>query len=143
MSGCRKCEPTVRRNSCRRLHVSASRRSGQSLSQCIPSEPLLPTCGIARHDRNARDSDADYHVEVIVLDFVCLCFAFNCTMLTGGCKFCNNHSFCSSPSSNTFLMCCREMVDLLRWNSSAIWSRLSHTVSPCSLTSMRDSPSGV
>ena len=35
------------------------------------------------------------------------------------------------------------MVDLLRWNNSAIWSNVSHTVSLRSVTSIFDVPSGV
>ena len=48
----------------------------------------------------------------------------------------------NSPSSSTFFTC-REIVDLLRWNSSAIWSSESQTVSFYSFTSICESPSGV
>lgn len=48
----------------------------------------------------------------------------------------------NSPVTKMFLTC-REMVDLLRWNNSAIWSNVSHTVSSCSVTSIFDTPSGV
>lgn len=63
-------------------------------------------------------------------------------MFCGSCKFCNYHISSNSPSSNTFLICL-EMVDLLRWKSSAIWSSDSQTVSSCNFTSIFDSPSGV
>jgi len=38
---------------------------------------------------------------------------------------------------------CRETVDLSRWNSSAIWSSDSHTVSSTMRTSTRVPPSSV
>lgn len=48
----------------------------------------------------------------------------------------------SSPSAKMFLMW-REIVDLSRWNNSAIWSMESQTVSPSKVVSILVRPSSV
>ena len=54
-----------------------------------------------------------YHVKVVDSRLMLLYFSFNSTMFSGYCKKCNNLFLSSSPSSNTFFICC-ELVDLLR-----------------------------
>ena len=64
---------------------------------------------ISRHIKNIFET-GELNADSTVAFFATTCFLFN------------------SPVSKMFLICL-EMVDLLRWNNSAIWSKVNHTVS--------------
>ena len=57
-------------------------------------------------------------------------------------NFATTASRSSSPSAKMFLIW-REIVDLSRWNKSAIWSMESQTVSPSKVVSILVRPSSV